>query len=41
VVELRHEISVGGAGGVELVGSLFELLAQVEDELFESGDPGP
>jgi len=36
-----HEVAVGCARGVEFVGSLFELLAQVEDELFEFGDPGP
>jgi hypothetical protein len=36
-----HEAAVGGAGGVEFAGSLLELLAQVEDVLFEFGDPGP
>jgi hypothetical protein len=41
VVELGHEIAVGVAGGVEVVGSFLELLAQVENRLFEFGDPGP
>ena len=35
-----HEVAVGGAGGVEFAGSFFELLAQVEDGLFEFGDAG-
>ena len=36
-----HEVAVGSPGGVEFIGPFFELLAQVEDELFELGDPGP
>jgi hypothetical protein len=36
-----HEVAVGSAGGVEFVGSFLELLAQVEEVLFEFRDPGP
>jgi hypothetical protein len=36
-----HEVAVGGAGGVEFVGSFLELLAHVQEVLFEFCDPGP
>ena len=36
----RHEVAVGCAGGVKVVGSFFEFLAQVEDLLFELADAG-
>ncbi len=36
----RHEVLVGCAGGVKVVGSFLELLAQVEDLLFELADAG-
>jgi len=35
-----HEVAVGGSGGVEFAGSFFELLAQVEELLFEFADAG-
>ena len=34
-VDERHQVPVGGSGGIELVGLLLEFLAQVEDLLFE------
>ena len=36
-----HEVAVGGPGGAEVVGSLFEFLAQVEHLLFQLADAGP
>jgi NAD(P)-dependent dehydrogenase (short-subunit alcohol dehydrogenase family) len=36
----RHEVAVGCADGGEVVGSFLELLAQVEDLLFELADAG-
>jgi hypothetical protein len=39
--DVRHEVPVGGPGGVEVVGSLFEFLAQIEHLLFQLADAGP
>ena len=38
VVELGHELAVGGAGGGEFVVAFFELQAQVDGLLLEVGD---
>jgi hypothetical protein len=38
VVELGHELAVGGAGGGEVVVAFVELLAQVDGLLLEVGD---
>jgi hypothetical protein len=38
VVELGHEFTVGGAGCSEVVVAFVELLAQVDELLFEAGD---
>jgi len=35
-----HEVAVGSPAGVELVGPLFEFLAQVKELLFELADAG-
>lgn len=39
-VELGHELAVGGAGGGKVVVAVLELEFQVDDLLFEGGDPG-
>ena len=38
VVELGHELAVGGAGGGEVLVAFLELQAQVDGLLFEVGD---
>lgn len=38
VVELGHELTVGGAGGGEALVAFLELQAQVDDLLFQVGD---
>jgi hypothetical protein len=39
-VELGHQLAVRGAGGREVVALVLELELQVDDLLFEGGDPG-
>jgi hypothetical protein len=38
VVELGHELTVGGAGGGEVVIAFFELQPQVDGLLLQAGD---
>ena len=38
MVELGHELSVGGAGGCEVLIAFLELQPQVKDLLFQMGD---
>jgi hypothetical protein len=40
-VEPCHQVAVGGAGGREFVVAVLELMATVEELLFEFGDPLP
>ncbi len=38
MVELGHELAVGGAGGGEFFAAFFELQPQIDDLLFQVGD---